>query len=461
LESLPPNLGNENISLNLLPEMKQDGWYKEIYDTSASLCIIMNSDGIILDCNRALVKALGYSGKNAIISRSFLEFVYQNDTNSDGSTVANSLDVWKRTGKLHNREFRMKRSDGSIFPVLMNANSLYDELGRIIGCNASIVNITELDNIRRKADLSMNELKAKERDLLEINEKLIRVEKAKEEFISMVSHELKNPLTPILAFSEFLFKKMKDSAASSGQQGQLTKKEIDAIQTIRQNAQDMKQLIDDVLSVYKLDMRIKFSFSETNPVKIVEQVLLDLESILNEKKILIERCILLSEPENTIISCDPLRIRQVLVNLIRNSVDFVPDSEVNSGGGKITVTINYLEEEELELKKDQNKQQQLQNNSVTTSKLQPSFLLFSIADNGPGVPIEKVSGLFKKFYQIDTKGIRRYGGTGLGLTICKEIVEMHGGKIWYDSTYGKGACFRFMLPLKAYQRLSQKNEDSC
>lgn len=76
----------------------------------------------------------------------------------------------------------------------------------------------------------------------------------------------------------------------------------------------------------------------------------------------------------------------------------------------------------------------------------PSALLISIADNGPDVPPDKVSGLFKKFYQADPKATRKHGGTGLGLTICKEIVEMHGGKIWYETSYGKGACFRFLVP---------------
>jgi signal transduction histidine kinase len=76
----------------------------------------------------------------------------------------------------------------------------------------------------------------------------------------------------------------------------------------------------------------------------------------------------------------------------------------------------------------------------------PAAILISVADNGPGIPEEKVSGLFKKFYQVTPTAPRKHGGTGLGLTICKEIVEMHGGKIWYDSSYKNGACFRFTIP---------------
>lgn len=186
----------------------------------------------------------------------------------------------------------------------------------------------------------------------------------------------------------------------------------------------MKRLIEDVLSVYKRDMRLKFIFSEIRIVELANQVVMELSSMLNEKGINIETNILLREGNETIITCDALRVRQVLINLIRNSVDFLPAS-----GGKIIIT---LEDRKVE-------QEQ-------TIDLKSSALLISIADNGTGVPPDKVSSLFKKFYQADPKATRKHGGTGLGLTICKEIVEMHGGKIWYETSSGNGACFRFLLP---------------
>lgn len=393
--------------------MDQNEWYTEIYDLAPSLCMVLNPEGLIIDCNLALAKALGYIVKGDLEGRSMLDCA---DASSK-ETLQKSFDIWRKTGKIHNYEFRMKRADGSTFPALINANSLHDEFGRIIACNAAILNITELVNARKKVEVAMNELMHKEGELQEMNEELKRVERAKEEFVSMVSHELKNPLTPIIAFSDLL-----KNHATSGKQ--FSEKLLATIPIINQNAKEMKRLIEDILSVYKLDMRLKFTFSETKIVELTNQVIMELSSMLNEKGINIETNVLLREGNETVITCDALRMRQVVINLIRNSVDFLPAS-----GGKIIIT---LEDGKLE-------QEQAIDPKSTA-------LLISIADNGPGVPPDKVSGLFKKFYQADPKATRKHGGTGLGLTICKEIVGMHGGRIWYETSSGNGACFKFLIP---------------
>ena len=137
---------------------------------------------------------------------------------------------------------------------------------------------------------------------------------------------------------------------------------------------------------------------------------------------------MLEDGEETVISCDALRVRQVLVNLMRNAVDFVPAS-----GGQIKI---ILDDDNFDAKANRSRD------------VSPP-VLFSVADNGPGIPADKQGNLFKKFYQVSPGVTRRHGGTGLGLTICKEIVEMHGGRIWYDSSYKDGACFRFSLPRAA------------
>lgn len=407
-----------------LSEMDHQDWYNEIYDKAPTLCMVMNTEGVIIDCNLAYARALGYSVKGRVIGHSIFECADERSR----ETLRKSFEIWRKTGRVHNNEFTMRRADGSVFPALINATSIHDELGRTIACNAVILNITELANARKSVEVTMNNLIQKERELHEMNEELKRVERAKEEFVSMISHELKNPLTPIIGFSDLLRKQV-----SSGQQ--LADKQLGTIQIINQNAKEMKRLIDDILSVYKLDMRLEFSFSETKIVDLVEQVLVELSPILEEKGIRVDKSILLREGKEMSIMCDALRIRQVLVNLVRNSVDFLTNS-----GGEISLT---LEEEGDQQPAD-------------AADKKPSAILFTIVDNGPGVPLEKVSGLFKKFYQVNPGAARKHGGTGLGLTICKEIIERHGGKIWYDATYEKGACFRFVLPRSPFATQSGK-----
>jgi PAS domain S-box-containing protein len=394
-----------------LPEMEQSEWYKGIYDFAPTLCLVVDPEGYIVDCNLVYVKTLGYTSKWDAIGRSFVECA-----DSDSKvTLQRSFETWQKTGRIHNSEFKMRRADGSTFPALINATSIHDESGRTIACNAAILNVTELVNARNKLELAMNELIQKEAQLRELNEELKQVEKAKEEFVSLVNHELKNPLTPIIGFSDLL---RKQTAVDR----HLNDTQVSTIHMINNSAKEMKRLIDDIQSVYKLDLSLDFAFSETTMVELVDQVVVELGSILEDKRISLDRKILLGDGNDTLVTCDPMRIRQVLVNLVRNSVDFVPAST-----GRITITLEDRA-------------------SIQTNPDRPSDILVSVTDNGPGIPAEKQSGLFRKFYQVSPTITRRHGGTGLGLTICKEIVERHGGRIWYDSTHKDGACFRFVLP---------------
>ncbi len=119
--------------------------------------------------------------------------------------------------------------------------------------------------------------------------------------------------------------------------------------------------------------------------------------------------------EETTIMCDQRRIEQVFANLIKNSIDFVPNSN-----GKITIGAELVQNQ--------------------------TMVQFSVEDNGPGIPADKMDKLFHKFYQVDTSLIRKHGGSGLGLAISKGIIEAHGGKIWIDKENNQGAAFRFTIP---------------
>jgi signal transduction histidine kinase len=121
--------------------------------------------------------------------------------------------------------------------------------------------------------------------------------------------------------------------------------------------------------------------------------------------------------------------------LIKNSIDFVFKDK-----GKITITIERKENNQSN-RNDYNSCLDSPNNLL-------SYYLFTVKDNGPGIPEEKIDLLFKKFNKIDTTASRRYGGTGLGLAICKDIVEMHGGKIWIDKSYRNGSSVKFTIPYK-------------
>jgi signal transduction histidine kinase len=147
---------------------------------------------------------------------------------------------------------------------------------------------------------------------------------------------------------------------------------------------------------------------------LINRTISDLTPITVEKQIELRSDIRTAKDDS--VFCDPKRIEQVLSNLVKNSVDFVPDK-----GGRIIIRVEKVQNANSEF-------------------------IFTVEDNGIGITAEERHRLFDKFYQVDTSVTRKHGGTGLGLAICRGIVEAHGGKIWIDDNYINGASFKFTIP---------------
>ncbi|MGA9928926.1 MAG: HAMP domain-containing sensor histidine kinase, partial [Nitrososphaeraceae archaeon] len=268
---------------------------------------------------------------------------------------------------------------------------------------------TNLDKLvgQRTEELEMknHQLLETEKDLRLVNEELVKTELAKEEFMSMVSHELKTPLSPMKLYSQMLLK-------SSKSFGKLNERQNKAVTVILDSIMILEVVISDILDVYKLDIgRLRINKIDIDVEKLVDQIVTEFKPLADDNKI---------EPRSDVpstIKCDPQRISQVLSNLVKNSLDFVPKET-----GRITI----------QAREDSN----------------DGFrkVIFTVEDNGSGIPADKIGSLFKKFYQVDTTLTRKHGGTGLGPAISKGIIEAHGGTMWIDKNYNNGACFRFILP---------------
>ncbi|MDQ6723410.1 MAG: HAMP domain-containing histidine kinase [Thermoproteota archaeon] len=257
----------------------------------------------------------------------------------------------------------------------------------------------------------------------ELYEQLQLNDAFKTEFLSMISHELRTPLVPIKGYAEMLLKPQL--------LGELNEKQIKAILSIYRNAQKQESLVEDILTIYTFETgKIVLSKKEFMLSDLLINVINDLKPLLEEKKISIVTEI--NTKIGNTVYCDEKRIEQVLSNLIKNSVDFVPKSK-----GKITITISEKESQFAKKTDDSHYDQ--------GSML--SNIVFTVKDNGKGIPDEKIDLLFKKFFKIDTTMTRKHGSTGLGLVICKDIVEAHGGTIWIDRNYTKGASILFTIPV--------------
>jgi signal transduction histidine kinase len=248
------------------------------------------------------------------------------------------------------------------------------------------------------------ELTNKDKELRKRNEELLTVERAKDEFMSMINHELKTPLVPIKGYADML--------KSPKIMGELNEKQKKAVNSISYNIGKLELLISDILDVYKLDMgKLRLSKKDVKVDELINTNMIEFKPIADQKSTEMVADI----QYDGIVYCDQRRIDQVITNMIKNSIDFVP-----ADTGKIILRVT----------KKENK------------------IAFSVEDNGTGIPSDKVDSLFKKFYQIDTSMTRKHGGTGLGLAISKGIVEAHGGEMWIDKEYVGGAKFIFTLPIK-------------
>ncbi|HSB50208.1 MAG TPA: ATP-binding protein [Nitrosopumilaceae archaeon] len=231
-----------------------------------------------------------------------------------------------------------------------------------------------------------------------------KIDRLKEEFSTMISHELKTPLTPIKGYCEILKEK--------GIIGTLNHEQENAVEEINRNAVRLERLVSDILDAQKLDMgKMSFNKRVFSLDDFMDEVKNDLSSFMASKDIQFS----VKNFANIKLESDPERLRQVIDNLAKNAVDFVPRKN-----GKIEIG---------SIRDDHN-------------------VIFYVKDNGIGISPEDQQNLFKKFYQVDTSHTRKHGGTGLGLVVCKGIVERLDGKIFVKSNKGIGTTFYFTVPQK-------------
>ena len=363
--------------------------YRDLYENSPALYRTINTDGIIIDCNKSYAERLGYT-KEDVIGTS----IFNHSADNDIDAMRESFETWKQSGSVKNREVWLKTRDGTMFPTLISANNLYDEYGTLIGSNTIIKDISEIYEARKR----------KEREaLMELQlAEIKKLDKLKDEFASMITHELKSPLTPVMGYCQMLQK--------PGLLGNLNSGQLDAANKIYQNAHRLEHLIRDVLEAQKLEMgRMKFNKKEFDATEFMAGIHNEYLSLVKEKEINFVD----STEEKLNLTSDINRIRQVFDNLILNAIDFTPEKK-----GKIEIG----------------------------ARSEDGKVVFYVKDNGTGIPKDTQSTMFRKFYQVDTSLTRKHAGTGLGLVVCKGIVEGLGGTIWFESQSGLGTSFYFTIP---------------
>jgi signal transduction histidine kinase/CheY-like chemotaxis protein len=283
----------------------------------------------------------------------------------------------------------------------------------------SLFSLKEARKLLNEAREQRVELLQIQEDLVQANRELARLSdrlkvlqqiaeearKAKAEFVANVSHELRTPLNMIIGFSDVIIQNPQLYG------GRLPAALLTDITAIHRNTKHLSNLVNDVLDLSQVEAgRMALSKEWVSIPEIVDSALSVVKGLFESKGLYIKTNISSSIP---LIYCDPVRIRQVIVNLLSNAGRFM-----DQGGIEVTC--------------------QPSQDAVT----------ISVRDTGPGISESDQKKVFEPFQQVDNSVRRKYGGSGLGLTISKQFVEMHGGHMWLESQVNKGTLIGFDLPLE-------------
>jgi signal transduction histidine kinase len=231
--------------------------------------------------------------------------------------------------------------------------------------------------------------------------------KHKSEFLANMSHELRTPLNAILGYTELILDNI---------YGDVPEKIREVLERLTKNGHHLLGLINDVLDISKMEAgQLTLSLNDYSMEGLVQTLFTSVEALATEKKLELK---VMVPTDLTTAKGDEQRIAQVLLNLLGNAIKFTEEGEV-----RVEVVVSN-----------------------------ESFLV-SVSDTGPGLSEADQKKIFEEFRQADGSSTREKGGTGLGLSIAKRIVEMHGGRIWVESSLGKGSIFWFTLPVRVeYQK---------
>ena len=229
------------------------------------------------------------------------------------------------------------------------------------------------------------------------------IDQMKSDFISLVSHELRTPLTSIIGFVSFIL---------DGKAGAINDRQRNSLTRVQRQSKRLAALINDLLDISRIESgRIQMEQAPISILDIVTQRIEEIRPQADEKSIQLDMTAPESVPQ---IFGDEARMGQVFTNLIGNAIKFTPNN------GEVSVKV----------------------------EADGNLLHVEVIDTGPGIPPEERQKIFDKFYQLSDISTRQQGGSGLGLSISKSIVEAHGGKLWIDDgNQGKGSNFQFVLPL--------------
>ena len=371
-----------------------------------SVCLL-DLEGRVRRCNTAMQIFLGKSFKDILGQR--IKELLQCSHDSEGCPIV-------QVRKTRSRETSVCFLNDRWFNI--TADPILDKSGELSGAVYIMTDITESKHAEEALKHYSEELEERVKERTQEFEKAKAIaesaSKAKSEFLANMSHELRTPLNSIIGFSEV----MEDQLY-----GPLNEKQQLYTGNILTSARHLLNLINDILDLAKVEAG-RFTL-ELEKVAIREMlkstiIMIKEEAMRHSLKLDME----IAPEAEIVIEADERKLKQIMFNLLSNAVKFTRK------GGLISVAVKKINEN----------------------------IEISVKDTGIGIKPEDIQKLFKEFTQLESVYTKKYGGTGLGLALSKKLIELHGGKIWVESEYGRGSKFTFTVPVSKIKKALRKQK---
>jgi PAS domain S-box-containing protein len=364
----------------------QQFYTRSLIESNIDAIMTTDPSGIITDVNKQM-EALTDCTRDELIGAPFKDYF----TDPERAEAAIKLVLSEKS--VTDYELTARARDGKQTVVSYNATTFYDRNRTLQGVFAAARDVTE----RKRVEAELQQAKATAES----------ASQTKSDFLASMSHEIRTPMNAIMGIADLLAK-----TALSPEQDKY-------VQIFRRAGDNLLNLINDILDLSKVEAsqleleRTGFSLNDH-----LEKVMEMVAARANEKGLALVCKIAPNVPTDLV--GDPTRLRQVLLNLLGNAIKFTQSGEVS-----------------LRVEPDAD-------SSI------PTALRFTISDTGIGISDEKLGKVFERFTQADSSTTRRFGGSGLGLTISKRLVELMGGRIWVESEVGAGSVFAFAVPFEIW-----------
>lgn len=419
----------------LLFSAKQD--WESTFNSITDMVTVHDKDYNIILANKAAEKLLGLPFlEKAEVTKCF-RYYHGRGAPPEGCPSCDCL----RTGVPVS--FEIFEPHLNVF-IEIRAIPRFDSGGNLIGLIHVVRDISEQKRIEQERKDYLvrleeavaertRELEDANRELQIVNRELdLRREEAetasrsKTDFLANMSHELRTPLNAILGFADII---------QLGIAGPVTDKQKEFLKDISASGNHLLALINDVLDLSKIEAgKLDLELDEFGIRDLIDGSLIMFKEKALKHRIRVKREV--DEALST-VEADRRKLKQTLLNLLSNAFKFTPD------GGSVQVRARRVEKDEERGTSDEQEK-----SSIVRASGRPSSVEISVTDTGIGISPEHQAKLFQPFQQVETSLTRNYPGTGLGLSLCRRFVELHGGRIRVESEAGKGSTFTFIVPLR-------------